>query len=97
MKMSDKYSVPEPHKSGGYTEKTYKPVKMHHHAILTDKTATDEAYMEGWREAMADELVSAFAQFLHNNPDCIEMDKGYDAGGQQHHFNATITLLKRED
>jgi len=96
VRVSFKYNIPRVTEEG-VSEDCYKVKTLHHTTYLTKESQEDPAYMEGFKEAMADRLVSAFAEFLYDNPEVIEMDKNYEASRNATRFDATIRVLRREE
>ena len=52
--------------------------EMYYDSYVTAKAMANKEYMDSLKETLARQTVQAFAEFLHENPDLVQVDTEYD-------------------
>lgn len=94
MKPAEWYNIPVVGEPGeGYKEKRYRRETFRHCTYLTEKSMQDTEYMADIKETLAQDTIRAFAEFIRENPECVEVHKSYDAGRASLRFDTQIHVL----
>ena len=73
---------------------TYKDLA--HTTYATEAATTDRSYMARLKDRLAEETVRAFADFLRENPEVVQVESVYDIARQATCINSRIRVVEWE-